>query len=172
MSTVGPSYVEGLRARIGTECIFVPGVRAIIVDEEDRVLLQRRSDFDCWGLPAGGVELNETVEQALCREVAEETGLTVEAMEPMALHSGPSQRFRYPNGDEVQGFAISFIVQFNRTAEGRRGGRDRTSLFPNRCVAGGHRADSCGDPSNFQELPRRVHRLLAVARPKMPLGHS
>jgi ADP-ribose pyrophosphatase YjhB (NUDIX family) len=111
VSTAGPSYVEGLRARIGTECIFVPGVRAIIVDEEDRVLLQRRSDFDCWGLPAGGVELNETVEQALCREVAEETGLTVEAMEPMALHSGPSQRFRYPNGDEVQGFAISFIVR-------------------------------------------------------------
>ena len=31
--------------------------------------------------------------------------------EPMALYSGPSQRFSYPNGDAVQCFAIAFIVR-------------------------------------------------------------
>jgi len=31
--------------------------------------------------------------------------------EPMALYSGPQQRFTYPNGDEVQCFAVAFIVR-------------------------------------------------------------
>jgi len=66
--------------------------------------------MNCWGLPAGVVELDETAVQALRREVKEETDLDVLEIEPMALYSGPSQRFTYPNGDQVQGFAIAFIV--------------------------------------------------------------
>lgn len=41
----------------------------------------------------------------------EETGIAVIDAEPMALYSGPGQRFQYPNGDEVQPFAIAFIVR-------------------------------------------------------------
>lgn len=105
------SYVETLRSRIGRNCIHLPGVRAIILNERGEVLLQRRTDMECWGLPAGAVELDETAFEALRREVAEETNLIVQAGEPMALHSGPGQRFRYPNGDWIQGFAITFIVR-------------------------------------------------------------
>ena len=106
-----PSYVENLRARIGSECLHVPGVRAILLNGRNEVLLQRRTDMECWGLPAGAVELHETAFEALRREVLEETGIIVHAGEPMALHSGPTQRFRYPYGDEVQGFAVTFIVR-------------------------------------------------------------
>ena len=105
------SYVAGLRSRVGAECIFVPGVRAIILDKNGNVLLQRRSDNDFWGLPGGGVELHETAFEALCREVREETRIIVLRAEPMALYSGPDQRFSYPNGDEVQPFAIAFIIR-------------------------------------------------------------
>jgi len=107
---MGP-YLEGIRSRVGPQCILLPGVRAIILNDRDEVLLQRRTDLDCWGLPSGSVELNETGLEALKREVREETGLEVRSAEPMALYSGPTQRFRYPNGDEIQCFSIAFIVQ-------------------------------------------------------------
>jgi 8-oxo-dGTP pyrophosphatase MutT (NUDIX family) len=105
------SYVETMRSRVGRQCLLLPGVRAIIVNDKEEVLLQRRTDTARWGLPAGSVELDETALHALKREVREETGLQVRRAEPMALYSGPSQRFRYPNGDEVQGFAVAFIVR-------------------------------------------------------------
>ena len=49
--------------------------------------------------------------EALKREVAEETSLQVIQAEPMALYSGPTQRFTYPNGDEIQCFSVAFIVR-------------------------------------------------------------
>lgn len=107
---MGP-YLDSIRSRLGHQCILLPGVRAIILNGRGEVLLQRRTDMACWGLPAGSVELGETALQALKREVREETALEVRQAEPMALYSGPSQRFRYPNGDEIQGFAVAFIVR-------------------------------------------------------------
>lgn len=105
------SYVESIRSNVGSRCILVPGVRAIILNDREEVLLQRRTDLARWGLPSGSVELDETAFEALIREVREETGLEVCRAEAMALYSGPSQRFVYPNGDEVQGFAVAFIVR-------------------------------------------------------------
>ena len=107
---MGP-YLQSLRSRIGSQRILLPGVRAIILNQREEVLLQRRTDVECWGLPAGSVELDETALEALRREVLEETGLEVRRAEPMALHSGPDQRFQYPNGDQIQCFSVSFIVR-------------------------------------------------------------
>ena len=67
-------YVEELRALIGTRTLINPGVRAVIRDEAGAVLLQLRGDFKIWGLPAGGMELGESVQDAVRREVYEETG--------------------------------------------------------------------------------------------------
>ena len=55
---------------------FRIGVNALIFDE-GRVLLAHRRDIDWWNLPGGGMELNETVEEAIRREVREETGLEI-----------------------------------------------------------------------------------------------
>lgn len=54
-------------------------VGAVILDDRDRVFIQRRSAHrrlfpNCWDIVGGHVEPGETPEQALCREVAEETG--------------------------------------------------------------------------------------------------
>ncbi len=105
------SYIQNIRAAVGTACIFNPGVRAIILNDKNEILLQRRTDMAYWGLPSGGVELGETALDALKREVLEETGLTVLQAEPMALYSGSEQCFKYPNGDEIQCFAIAFIIR-------------------------------------------------------------
>jgi TDG/mug DNA glycosylase family protein len=54
-------------------------VRALVIDDDDRVLLvqYRRpvSDETWWGTPGGGVDPGETDEQALARELREEIGL-------------------------------------------------------------------------------------------------
>jgi mutator protein MutT len=104
------SYIREIRAKVGTDRIFNPGVRAIILNSQGEVLLQRRTDTGNWSLPAGGVEIGETALEALQREVLEETNLEVLHAEPMALYSGMEQQFEYPNGDQIQGFAVAFII--------------------------------------------------------------
>jgi len=105
------SYLQEIRKLVGTRRIFVPGVRAVIVNNAGEMLLQQRTDTASWGLPGGAVEPDETAFEALKREVAEETALAVIDAEPMAIYCGPDQKFAYPNGDKVQAFAVAFIVQ-------------------------------------------------------------
>jgi len=100
-----------MRELVGCRRILVPGVRAIVVNDSGEVLLQRRTDTDLWGLPSGSVELDESALDAVRREVAEETSLEILEAEPMGLYSGPSHQFQYPNGDQVQCFAVAFIVR-------------------------------------------------------------
>ena len=58
----------------------VVGVGAVVLDG-DRVLLVKRGHAPLkghWSLPGGAVEIGETLEQGVAREVLEETGLTIE----------------------------------------------------------------------------------------------
>ncbi|HEV2444897.1 MAG TPA: NUDIX hydrolase [Candidatus Sulfopaludibacter sp.] len=63
------------------------GVGAVVVDE-GRVLLVRRGHEPLkghWSLPGGLLELGEPLEAGVVREVKEETGLEVEALELIEL---------------------------------------------------------------------------------------
>ena len=63
------------------------GVAAVLI-ENDRVTLVRRGRapaYGEWSLPGGAVELGETLESAVTREVSEEIGLEVEVLELIAL---------------------------------------------------------------------------------------
>lgn len=62
---------------------------AVAVIRDDKVLLTQREDFEVWCLPGGGVDANETVEQAGIREVREETGLAVQIVGLVGLCSRP-----------------------------------------------------------------------------------
>src|ERR1700722_9167735 len=48
------------------------GVRAVVIDGENRVFLVKHSNVSGWHLPGGGVETGETLREALSRELAEE----------------------------------------------------------------------------------------------------
>ncbi len=54
------------------------GVRAVVLDEANRVFLVKHSYVSGWHLPGGGVEVGETAVQSLTRELAEEGNIVLE----------------------------------------------------------------------------------------------
>lgn len=65
----------------------IPGVAGIII-HDGRILLSVRGKPPSegkWGLPGGAVEVGETVEEALVREVTEETSVTVRPLKLVAV---------------------------------------------------------------------------------------
>lgn len=68
-----------------------PAAIGIIVKDAS-VLLVKRKDVPVWVLPGGGIDDGETAEQAVVREVFEETGLQVVVVRKMAEYS-PINRF-------------------------------------------------------------------------------
>lgn len=65
---------------------FAAGVTAVIVDDQQRVLFLEhafRSTFP-WALPGGWMLRGETPEEAIVREVGEETSLDVEVLEVLS----------------------------------------------------------------------------------------
>ncbi|MCI0439929.1 MAG: NUDIX domain-containing protein [Chloroflexi bacterium] len=104
------SYLGQLRALVGNRKLITPGVRAAIQDDEGRVLLVRRKDNAEWVMPAGSVELDESVFDCLKREVKEESGLDVVSATPIAIYSEPRFSFKNAFGAEHQMLAIVFRV--------------------------------------------------------------
>ena len=56
------------------ELVFRPSVYAVII-KDNRIFLSKQ--WDGYDFPGGGIELGETAEEALIREVNEETGMDV-----------------------------------------------------------------------------------------------
>ncbi|MBR0685061.1 NUDIX domain-containing protein [Bradyrhizobium manausense] len=71
------------------------GVRAVVLDADNRVFLVKHSYVSGWYLPGGGVDFGETMEQAMRRELKEEgdIDLTSEAvLHGIFLNSHVSRR--------------------------------------------------------------------------------
>ena len=105
-------YLLELRKYVGHAPLLMVGAATLIVDEQDHLLLMKRSDSGCWGPPGGAVEPGEFVETAARREVREETGLELGEMMLFGVFSGPELFYRYPNGDEVHNVTIVYQAQY------------------------------------------------------------
>jgi 8-oxo-dGTP pyrophosphatase MutT (NUDIX family) len=73
-------YILQLRQYIGHRPILMVGAAVLVLDEEDRLLMMKRSDIGCWGIPGGSMEPGEIAEEAAKREAFEETNLEVKEM--------------------------------------------------------------------------------------------
>ncbi|MGY3717369.1 NUDIX domain-containing protein [Sutcliffiella cohnii] len=104
------SYVGQIRKMIGHQKLIHPSVRAIIQDEEGKVLFIERKGQNRWGMPAGSMELDESIYETLKREVKEETGIDVVSATLMAIYTGPYKSMKNEFGDEYQMFEFVFLV--------------------------------------------------------------
>ncbi len=104
-------YIMDLRSIVGHRPLLQVGAGVIVVDCENRILLQLRSDNHCWGYAGGSVELDEAVEDAAKRELFEETGLIAESLELFGVFSGKDTHYVYPNGDEVSNVDIVYVCR-------------------------------------------------------------
>ncbi|MFJ3670750.1 NUDIX hydrolase [Streptomyces sp. NPDC090106] len=95
-----PEFISALRETAGHQRLWLPGVTALVFDDEGRVLLNRRTDTGRWSVIGGIPEPGEQPAACAVREVYEETAVRcvaerivlVQALEPVT----------YPNGDVCQ----------------------------------------------------------------------
>lgn len=102
-------YILELRQYIGHRPVLMVGAAILVLNEQNRVLLIKRSDNECWGMPGGSTEPAEVVEEAAKRETREEVNLEVGEMSLFGVFSGPELYYKYPNGDEVYNVTIVYL---------------------------------------------------------------
>ncbi|TLS37075.1 NUDIX hydrolase [Pseudalkalibacillus caeni] len=104
-------YIQHLRAMVGTEKVIMVVSGAVVFDEENRVLMQKRSDNHQWGFPGGFMDLGESVQDTARREVYEETGLLLEELELFGIYSGAQYDKTFSNGDQVSLVQVLFTCK-------------------------------------------------------------
>jgi 8-oxo-dGTP pyrophosphatase MutT (NUDIX family) len=107
-------YIEDLRKIVGTRPLILVGVAVGVMDEQGKILLQKRAD-GVWGVPGGFIELGESTEEAGRREVLEETGIEIGKLELVGVFSGKQYLVRLPNGDEFYPVTIAYISKDIKT---------------------------------------------------------
>ncbi|WP_125776359.1 NUDIX hydrolase [Antribacter gilvus] len=104
-----PEYILGLRKQVGHDLLWLPGVNAVVLDDDGRVLLGERSDDGRWSLIAGFLEPGEQPAPGIVREVLEETGVAVRVEGLAAV--GSNDVTVYPNGDRAQYLTLTFLCR-------------------------------------------------------------
>ncbi len=107
--TWAESYLGRVRASIGdTDTIFFVGARTVVLDEQGRLLLIQRSDNHRWAIPAGAMELGESMEECAVRELWEETGLRATSLTPYAFYTAYTYTNQYEH--TYQQVLMTFVV--------------------------------------------------------------
>ena len=135
----------------------VLGAAAVILDAAGRGLLIRRGQAPAageWSIPGGGVELGESVVEALRREVREETGLEIAVGEFLEVYERVDR--------DADGVRFHFVVlDFRATVTGGalRAGTDAAEVV-------------FADPDDLDRyaLADSVRRVISSARRSRPAG--
>jgi 8-oxo-dGTP pyrophosphatase MutT (NUDIX family) len=102
-----PDYVRDLRAAVGSaHLLWIPGVNAVVVDDQERILLHRRSDDGRWSIISGILDPGEQPAAGIVREVLEETAVQVVPEFVSSVTVSPEITHR--NGDLAQYLEICF----------------------------------------------------------------
>lgn len=104
-------YIGEKRQKIDNDLLIHPGARIIVENARGEFLCIVRSDNGNLGLPAGGIEPNETIVECIIRETKEETGLNIQNPVVIGISTKPDlETVEYPNGDKTQYFSIEFYT--------------------------------------------------------------
>ncbi|MBT2289384.1 NUDIX hydrolase [Paenibacillus albidus] len=101
-------YIMELRKLVGSRPLLMAGA-CVLLSNDGRLLLQRRTDNGCWGLPGGSMEPGESAADTAARELLEETGLAAKRLKLFEVFSGEELYYKYPNGDEVYNIVCAYL---------------------------------------------------------------
>lgn len=101
-----PDFIRTIRETAGNQLLLLPGVTAIVFDDDGRVLLGRRADTGKWSVVGGISEPGEEPALTAEREVLEETG--VQCVAERLVLAQALQPVQYANGDRCQYLDITF----------------------------------------------------------------
>ena len=105
------SYIMDLRKKVGHDPVIYLGTTLLVFNEKNEMLLNLRTDTLDWGIPGGGKELFETIEECAIRELKEETNIEANDLKLLAVLSGKEYYFEYPNGDETDCVIVLYKVE-------------------------------------------------------------
>ncbi|MFG3696855.1 NUDIX domain-containing protein [Micromonospora sp. NPDC047620] len=142
-----PDFVVALRAKVGHVPLPLSGVIAVVLDDQDRVLLVRRSDSGEWALTTGCLEPGEQPAAGAVREVWEEAG--VEVVVERLLSVEALDLSVAPNGDQVYWLTVGV----------------RCRLLRGEAAASDDESIEVGwfDPAMVPPLPPHQQRCLSLA---------
>lgn len=124
-----PPFLRRLREQIGHAPLLLPGVAAVVRNEEGYILCLLRSDTHEWSLPSGICEPGEEPAQTITRELYEEASLVVRPERILAVHGGI--HVEYPNGDVAEYVSTLFECRWlSGTPEPRDGEALELRFFP------------------------------------------
>jgi ADP-ribose pyrophosphatase YjhB (NUDIX family) len=106
---------------------LVPSVTAIVTDTNGAIVMVHKTDNNLWALPGSGMDLGESISQAVVREVKEETGLDVEVTGIVGIYTDPGHVMAYDDGEVRQQCSVCFTTRLlggtltasNETSEAR-----------------------------------------------------
>ncbi|WP_137286888.1 NUDIX hydrolase [Halorussus salinisoli] len=119
-------------------------VGAFVRDDDGRIVLVQNRWSDGWVLPGGDVERDESLREAVVREVREETGLDATVERPLEV---VEQTFAW-DGATVSGHFVVFEARCDDTSLGDDLGRD----------------DEIADATWFDSVPEECEHRSLVAR--------
>jgi ADP-ribose pyrophosphatase YjhB (NUDIX family) len=105
-----PEFIREIREKIGNDPLWLTGVRGVVLDDENRVLLCQRADNGRWTLITGMLEPGEHPAPGLLREIFEETAVVAETERILAV--GVIGPVTYPNGDVCDFLDIAFKCRY------------------------------------------------------------
>jgi ADP-ribose pyrophosphatase YjhB (NUDIX family) len=91
----------------------VVGIGGVIIDEQGRVLLIRRGSEPLrghWSIPGGTLEIGESLQQGVARELLEETGLEVRVLDVIEVFDRIFPSEPVAQGDPARGPKFHYVI--------------------------------------------------------------
>lgn len=101
-------YVEELRKLVGNSPLILVRPSVAIINKYRQILLVKYQD-NSWGIPGGLMDLGESVEECLRREVKEELDIDLGTLQLFGVFSGKELFTKLRNGHEYYNVIVGYI---------------------------------------------------------------
>lgn len=106
-------YIKELRKLTGSRPLILNSSAAIIKNKKEELLFVFRKDTNNWGLCGGYMEVGETFEETIRREIKEELHAAAPSLTLYGVFSGKEFYHKYPNGDQVYSVIALYEIEIS-----------------------------------------------------------